>query len=113
MAWTVETTTYNHFGLGEKVAVELTTTTLRRIDNVVLNLNELTEDTILRAYTRDALGVYRLSDSVAYPDDFPPGLDAVIMKDISLDTDVRVTMESLIAEVGVRTIRYVYVISLM
>lgn len=90
--------------------MELTTVALRKVENVVFNLNELTQDTILRAYTRDAAGVYRLSDSVAYPDDFPVGLNAVIVRAISLDTDVRVTVESLVAEAGARTIRYVSVI---
>lgn len=90
--------------------MDLVTGALRKVENVVLNLNELTQETIIRAYTRDNLGAYRLSDSAVYPNDFPPGLGAVIVKGISLDTDVRITLESLVAEAAVRIIRYVYVI---
>ena len=106
----MEASTYSHSGLGEKTAVELAVPTLRRVENVVLNVNELTKSTVLRAYTKDPLGTYRRSDSAVYPDDFPLGLDAVIVGGISLNADFRVTMESLEEEPVARSIQYVYVI---
>jgi len=83
---------------------------LRKIENIVLSLHELTESTILRLYTKDGLGVYRLVDRVTYPDDFLAEMKAVVVREISLDTDVKVTMESLVAEAEARTIPYKYVI---
>lgn len=78
--------------------------------NVVLVLSALTESTRIRVYTKDILGTYYLSDYAIYPDDFPPGLNAVIVRGISINTDLKITLESISPEEEARTIPFTYIV---
>lgn len=107
LKWEVTPGTHTHLNsIDEQKAVEILATELHLIEGVLLYMNNLTKETVIRTYIRDYDGVYRRLDIANFPRDFPSGTEVVLINNVSSDNDLKITLQSLEQEGENRSVPY-------
>jgi len=102
--------TYQHpDGVGEEDAVVITPALLTEYRTLLLDLNELAQSTMIRAYLQVDGANYRLNDLAVYPADFPAGAKVVSFRLSPVSIKMKVTLQSVVGEGVVRNIPWRYV----
>jgi len=101
---TEENGTYKHpAGTDEEDAVILTITSRTRINNIYLDLTNLTQNCTIRIYAKIDGSTYVLLDTLAWT---TTDEDGVVIDSIVSDVDVKVSIQSAISEGAERSIPY-------
>ena len=91
----------------EQTALTITNTEITNIDSILLDLNALTKNVTIKVYIKADGTNYRLTDSFLWT---PIDEDCVIINPIIHDSDIKITLQSIVAEGSSRSIPYSYVV---
>jgi len=101
--------TYNHPNDAlEHDVVEIVPAELAQYRTMLLDLSELTQDTTIRTYAQVDGLTYELLDSAVFPADFPAGTTVVSLRLSEFSINMKVTLQSTIAEGAARDIHWRY-----
>ena len=89
--------------VAENTAIEITTTDRRRLDSVWLDLNTLVQDVTIKVYHKIDGANYRQYDEFSWG---TAEEDGVLITDISINNDWKLTITSTVAQGGIKAIPY-------
>jgi len=93
----------------EHDAVVITPTELADYKTLLLDLSALTQETTIRAYVQVDGANYRLCDLAVFPTDFAANTVVVSLQLLPLSVNMKVTLQSAVAEGAIRSIPWRYV----
>ena len=97
-------------GTSEQDVLEVTPAKLQKYEVLLLDLNELTQNTTIRIYIKIDGTNYRLINSAVYPTDFPTNAKGVPIELYSMSVPWKITLQSAVSEGVARNIPYRYVV---
>lgn len=102
--------TYEHAnGVAEEDAVLIAPTEITRYNTLMLDLSNITKITTIRTYVQVDGSNYRLFDTAVFPTDFDANTVAVPIGFPASSKDMKVTMQSSVAEGAARDVPYFYI----
>jgi len=96
-------------GVGETDALEITPSELTEYPVLLLDTNNLTQNTTIRSYIKVDGATYRLLNSAVFPTDFPTNAKGVPIVLYPTSVPWKITLQSAIAEGASRDVPYRYV----
>lgn len=89
--------------VAENTAIEITTTDRRRLNSVWLDLNTLVQDVTIKVYHKIDGATYRQYDEYSWG---TTEEDGVLITDVSINNDWKLTITSTVAQGGIKAIPY-------